>query len=144
VRVGRLPLTWITPRVMRAFGEAFDAGLVHSFEVWNEGGELAGGGYGVATGAAFSTESQFSNEPNTSKMGFTVLHFHLQRWGFAFDDGKLMTPTCRDMGFREISRGDYLARLAAAVRRPGKPGRWSVEADVAEVANWQPDRCSAV
>jgi leucyl/phenylalanyl-tRNA--protein transferase len=138
VRVGRLPLTWITPRIMRAYADAFDAGLVHSFEVWNERGDLAGGGYGVAVGGAFSTESQFSHEPNTSKIGFTVLHFHLARWGFAFDDGKLMTPTCRDMGFREVPRGDYLARLADAVRRPGKPGRWSAEADAAAVADWQP------
>ena len=138
VRTGRWHLTWITPRMMRAYADAFDAGLVHSFEVWNERGELAGGGYGVATGAAFATESQFSHEPNTSKIGFTVLHFHLARWGFAFDDGKLMTPTCRDMGFRDVPRADYLARLAEAVRRPGKPGRWSAEADLAAVADWQP------
>jgi leucyl/phenylalanyl-tRNA--protein transferase len=138
VRVGRLPLTWITPHIMRAYADAFDAGLVHSFEVWNERGGLAGGGYGIATGGAFSTESQFSHEPNTSKIGFTVLNFHLARWGFAFNDGKLMTPTCRDMGFRELPRGDYLAQLAEAVRLPGKPGRWAIEANAAEVAEWQP------
>lgn len=138
VRAGRLPLTWITPRIMRAYAEAFDAGLAHSFEVWNERGGLAGGGYGVAVGGAFSTASQFSQEPNTSKIGFTVLNFHLARWGFAFNDGKLMTPTCRDMGFREVPRGDFLARLAEAVRLPGKPGRWAVEAGGAEVAEWQP------
>jgi leucyl/phenylalanyl-tRNA---protein transferase len=139
VRAGRLPLTWLTPRIMRAYADAFDAGLVHSFEVWNERGELAGGGYGVAVGGAFSTESQFSYEPNTSKIGFTVLNFHLARWGFSFNDGKLMTPTCRDMGFRELARADYLARLAEAVRLSGKLGRWAVEAEVAAVADWQPD-----
>jgi leucyl/phenylalanyl-tRNA--protein transferase len=138
VRMGRLPLTWITPRVMRAYAAAFDAGLVHSFEVWNERGELAGGGYGVATGGAFSTESQFSVEPNTSKIGFIVLNFHLARWGFAFNDGKLLTPTTRDMGFKEIRRSDYLARLREAVSLPGKPGRWSLEADLTAVADWQP------
>jgi leucyl/phenylalanyl-tRNA--protein transferase len=139
-RTGRWHLTWITPKIMRAYADAFDAGLVHSFEVWNEAGELAGGGYGVATGGAFSTESQFSREPNTSKIGFTVLNFHLSRWGFAFNDGKLMTPTTRDMGFRELPRADYLARLAIAARLPGKPGRWSVEADARDVADWQPGR----
>lgn len=138
VRTGRWPLTWITPRMMRAYAEAFDAGLVHSFEVWNEHGELAGGGYGVAAGATFAGESQFSHEPNTSKIGLTVLNFHLARWGFAFTDGKLMTPTMRDMGFRELPRSEYLARLADAVRAPGKPGRWSTEADVTAVADWQP------
>src|SRR4029079_15572217 len=67
--VGRL--AWITPRVMRAFADLFDAGYAHSFEVWNGRGELAGGGYGLALGRTFITESQFSREPNTSKMGFT-------------------------------------------------------------------------
>ncbi len=137
-RAGRWHLTWITPRIMRAYAALFDAGFAHSFEVWNERGELAGGGYGVAVGNAFATESQFSHETNTSKIGFALLNWHLAHWGFAFNDGKLMTPTCRDMGFREIPRRDYLARLAQAERGPGKSGRWQVEADVAAVADWQP------
>jgi leucyl/phenylalanyl-tRNA---protein transferase len=132
-----LHLTWITPKVMRAYAELFDAGHVHSFEVWNERGELAGGGYGVAIGGAFATESQFSREPNTSKLGFTVLNRHLARWGFAFNDGKVMTPTCHDMGFRDVPRLEFLARLAQSTALPGKPGRWQVEADVAAVADWQ-------
>ncbi len=73
----RWHVTWITPRIMRAYAAMFDAGYVHSFEVWNEAGALAGGGYGVAIGRVFFTESQFSREPNTSKIGFTVLNWHL-------------------------------------------------------------------
>jgi len=71
-----------------------------------------------------------------SKIGVTVLNFDLARWGFAFDDGKVMTPTCRDMGFREVPRGDYLARLSDAVRLAGKPGRWLAEAGATSVADW--------
>jgi leucyl/phenylalanyl-tRNA---protein transferase len=136
-RQGRWHVTWITPRVMQVYAEAFDAGFAHSFEVWNDKGELAGGGYGMSMGGVFVTESQFSHEPNTSKIGFTVLNWHLAHWGFAFNDGKVMTPTCHDMGFRDIPRADFLARLAAAERAPGKSGRWQVEADVAAVADWQ-------
>jgi leucyl/phenylalanyl-tRNA--protein transferase len=139
-REGRLPITWITPRVMQLYAEAFDAGIAHSFEVWNERGELAGGGYGLAIGGTFVTESQFSREPNTSKIGFTVLNWHLAHWGFAFNDGKVMTPTCRDMGFREIPRSDFLARLAQAERKPARSGRWQVEADMATVADWQSNK----
>ncbi|HZT25289.1 MAG TPA: leucyl/phenylalanyl-tRNA--protein transferase [Pseudolabrys sp.] len=139
-RPGRWHLTWITPKIMRAYAALFDAGYAHSFEVWTERGDLVGGGYGVAIGASFSTESQFSREPNTSKIGFTVLNWHLAHWGFAFNDGKLMTPTCHDMGFREIPRTEFLRRLADAERQPGRPGRWQVEADVARVADWQPAR----
>jgi leucyl/phenylalanyl-tRNA---protein transferase len=137
-RAGRWHLTWITPKIMRVYAALFDAGHAHSFEVWNERGELAGGGYGVAVGGAFATESQFSHEANTSKIGFTVLNWHLARWGFAFNDGKLMTPTCHDMGFREVPRREFLTRLAEAERLPGKSGRWQVEADMAAVADWQP------
>jgi leucyl/phenylalanyl-tRNA---protein transferase len=137
-RAKRWHLTWITPKIMRAYAELFDAGHAHSFEVWNERGELAGGGYGVAVGSSFVTESQFSREPNTSKIGFTVLHWHLAHWGFAFNDGKLMTPTCRDMGFREIPRAEFLARLRDAQRSPGRPGRWQVETDAMAAANWRP------
>ncbi len=106
---------------MHAYAALFDAGHAHSFEVWNEKGELAGGGYGVAIGGAFVTESQFSHEPNTSKIGFTVLNWHLAHWGFAFNDGKLITTPTRDMGFREIPRGDFLARLAQAESSPTAP-----------------------
>ena len=138
-RQARWHVTWITPRVMHAFAEAFDAGFAHSFEVWNDKGELAGGGYGLAIGGSFVTESQFSREPNTSKIGFSVLNWHLAHWGFAFNDGKIMTPTCHDMGFRDIPRSEFLALLTQAERRPAKSGRWQVEADLATVADWQPE-----
>jgi leucyl/phenylalanyl-tRNA--protein transferase len=137
-RVGRWQLTWITPKIMRAYADLFDAGHAHSSEVWNERGELAGGGYGVAAGNAFVTESQFSRKPNMSKMGFIVLNWHFAHWGFAFNDGKLMTPSCHDMGSREIPRSEYLSKLALVERRPAKSGRWQVGADLVTVANWQP------
>ena len=141
-RLGRWHLTWITPRVMRLYTVLFDAGHAHSFEVWNEPGDLVGGGYGVSAGASFTTESQFTRETNTSKIGFTVLHWHLNKWGYAFDDGKLMTPTCKDMGFREVPRHEYLRRLESAMARPGKPGRWKVEDDLATISEWRPAEAS--
>ncbi|WP_170149575.1 leucyl/phenylalanyl-tRNA--protein transferase [Rhodoplanes roseus] len=137
-REGRWHLTWITPRIMRLYGDMFDAGHVHSFEVWNEAGALVGGGYGVAVGGAFFTESQFSHEANTSKIGFTVLHWHLAQWGFRLDDGKWPTPTILDMGFRSVPRAEFRARVAEAAALPGKPGRWTVETDLKTVAAWQP------
>ena len=71
-RKARFAITWITPRIMRAYAELYDAGFVHSFEVWDEQNALVGGGYGVALGRTFFTESQFSFENNTSKYGFAV------------------------------------------------------------------------
>jgi leucyl/phenylalanyl-tRNA--protein transferase len=135
-REGRWHLTWITPRIMRTFARLSDLGHAHSFEVWNPEGELVGGGYGLAVGRVFFTESQFSLEPNTSKIGFSVLNWHLARWGFSLNDGKEPTPTIDGMGFRPIPR----AALRAVLDQPQVrgPGSWSVEADPATVATWQP------
>jgi leucyl/phenylalanyl-tRNA--protein transferase len=128
-RGGKWHLTWITPTIMRAYAALFDAGHAHSFEVWNSDGALVGGGYGVAVGNVFFTESQFSHERDTSKFGFAVLNRHLAMWGFDLNDGKWTTATLSDMGFREISRAEFRRLLAAATRAPGKPGRWQVEFD---------------
>ena len=137
-RPGRWHLTWITPRIMRVYAEAFDAGHAHSFEVWNKAGELVAGGYGLGIGAAFTSESQFFREPNTSKIGMTVLNWHLAHWGYRFNDGKLMNPLLQTLGFRDMPRRAFLAKLDAATKAPGKPGRWQVEADLDTVSRWDP------
>jgi leucyl/phenylalanyl-tRNA--protein transferase len=141
-RARRWHLTWITPRIMRAYAEAFDAGHVHTYEVWNKADELVAGGYGMVTGGVFSGESQFAHEPNASKLGLAVLYWHLAHWGFRFFDGKLIGPLWESLGCREIPRRDYLASLAEAARLPGKSGRWQVEADLATVADWRPEKSS--
>jgi leucyl/phenylalanyl-tRNA--protein transferase len=132
-REGKLPLTWITPRIMRAYAEMFDAGHAHCFAVRDPEGALVGGGYGVAVGGVFVIESQFARESHASQIGFAVLHWHLARWGFVMCDNKFATETVERMGFRDIRRTEYLARLAAA-RTVSRPGRWEVEAGPAEVA----------
>jgi leucyl/phenylalanyl-tRNA--protein transferase len=137
-RPGKWHVTWITPRIMRAYADMYDAGHVHSFEVWNQTGDLVGGGYGVAIGGAFYIESQFSRTPHASKFGFHMLNWHLAKWGFVLNDNKWTTPTAMQMGFCMIPRPDFLAHLATATRQPGKNGRWQVETDLKTVADWQP------
>jgi len=137
-RQGRWHLTWITPRIMRAYAQAFDAGHAHSFEVWNEAGELVAGGYGVAIGAGFTAESQFTHESNASRVGVSMLNWHLANWGYRFNDGKLIGPLWENMGFRDVPRREFLALLSDAVVRPGKSGRWQVETDLETISRWQP------
>ncbi len=137
-RDGRWHVTWITPSIMSAYAALYDEGHAHSFEVWNEGGVLVGGGYGVAVGGVFFTESQFSLEPNTSKLGFSVLNWHLAKWGYVMNDGKRPTPTILDLGFRIIPRDEFLRCLVAGTALPGQPGRWTVEAGPKQVADLQP------
>jgi leucyl/phenylalanyl-tRNA--protein transferase len=137
-RPGKWHVTWITPRVMRAFAAMQDAGHVHSFEVWNKDGELVGGGYGVALNGVFFIESQFSRESHTSKFGFSVLNWHLAKWGFVLNDNKWATPTTTQMGFRMIPRAEFLAHLARTTHNGGPAGRWQVETDTKTVADWRP------
>lgn len=123
---------------MAAYAEAFEAGDAHSFEVWSPSGDLVGGGFGVAYGRLFTTESQFSWAPNTSKIGFTVLNWHLARWGFVLNDGKQFTPTIDGMGFRPIPRAEFVALCDRHGRTPIRPGRWTPEADLATISAWKP------
>lgn len=141
-RRGRWHVTWITPRIMRVFYALFEAGDVHSFEVWNETGALVGGGYGLALGGVFFTESQFSHESNTSKLGFTVLNWHLARWSFHLNDGKWPTPTMTEMGFRSIPRRAFIDQIAAAASVDARRGRWQVETDLKTIAAWEPGTTS--
>ena len=136
-RKGRWHLTWITPQMMRLYADAYDAGHVHSFEVWNDRGDLAGGGYGIGYGAGFTSESQFTNESNAARIGMTVLNWHLAKWGYRFNDGKLIGPLWTSMGFHEMPRAGFLTRVAEAVRAPGKPGRWNVEDDIDTISHWR-------
>jgi len=137
-RPGKWPVTWITPKLKHAYAALHDAGHAHSFEVWNKDNELVGGGYGVAIGGIFIIESQFAREDNASKIGFSVLNWHLAHWGFALNDNKAPARHVLEMGFRVIPREDYLARLTGIVGQPGRLGPWRVEADLPAVAAWQP------
>jgi leucyl/phenylalanyl-tRNA--protein transferase len=134
-RKGRPPgLTWITPQIMRLYSALHDQGHAHSFEVWSADGRLVGGGYGLAVGRIFFTESQFSVESNTSKMGFATLNHHLAKWGFVLNDGKDYTPTIDAMGFRAIPRAEFEAILKEHAHAAGGPARWTVEDDLATIA----------
>jgi leucyl/phenylalanyl-tRNA--protein transferase len=137
-RHGRWHLTWITPQIMRVYADAFDAGHAHSFEVWNQAGDLIAGGYGVAIGGSFTAESQFTHESNASRIGVSVLNWHLARWGYRFNDGKLLGPLWENMGFHNIPRHEFTGLLSEALRLPGKSGRWQVEGDLDTVSHWQP------
>ena len=134
-RKGRpLGLTWVTPKIMHLYAALHDLGFAHSFEVWSADGRLIGGGYGIAIGRVFYTESQFSRESNTSKMGFASLNHHLAKWGFVLNDGKNFTPTW----WRWVS-----APSRARSSKPccvengnsgGRSGSWKVEDDLATIA----------
>jgi leucyl/phenylalanyl-tRNA--protein transferase len=122
-RRGRVPLTWITPKIMWAYAALHDAGLAHSYEVWDERGELVAGGYGVASGRVFVGESMFTRASGAGAFGLAVLHRHLAHWSFALHDAKLPSAHLRSLGFKQMPREEYATYLAGRIPA-SRPGHW--------------------
>ena len=106
--------TWITEEIFDSYQALFDLGAAHSVEVWKDGA-LAGGLYGVAVGCAFFGESMFHRERDASKIALAALVELLRARGFSLLDVQWVTPHLEQFGAVEISREEYLERLAAAV-----------------------------
>ena len=105
--------TWISPMIVQAYSELHRTGDAHSVEVW-DGGELAGGLYGVDAGGVFTGESMFHRRADASKLALLFLIEHLRGRGATLLDCQVMTPHMRALGAREISRARFLDALAAA------------------------------
>jgi len=117
--------TWITPEMVQAYERLHDLGYAHSFEAW-EGGELAGGLYGVSLGAAFFGESMFADRPDASKVAFAASVEWLRARGFELVDCQVDTEHLRRFGAREIPRAEFLARLRNAMASPTARGKWEI------------------
>jgi leucyl/phenylalanyl-tRNA--protein transferase len=106
--------TWIDETIFGSYAELHHLGHAHSVEVWRDG-ELAGGLYGVAIGAAFCGESMFSRVPGASKVALANLVDRLRGRGFELLDTQWVTPHLEKFGACEIPRSEYLEKLAKAV-----------------------------
>lgn len=111
---GREGETWITPRMIDAYTRMFELGHAHSVEVWEEG-RLAGGLYGLAIDGLFAAESMFYRVSDASKVALVRLVEHLAARGYRLLDIQQLTPHTARMGAIEISRAEYLRRLADAL-----------------------------
>jgi leucyl/phenylalanyl-tRNA--protein transferase len=111
--------TWITAPIHAAYVRLHELGWTHSLEVWR-GEQLAGGVYGVAIGGFFAAESMFHAVRDASKVALAALVEHLRAQGFALLDVQLRTPHLASLGAVEITRAEYLARLAEAVALPAR------------------------
>ena len=103
--------TWITEDFIESYTELHREGEAHSVEAW-EAGELVGGLYGVDAGGVFAGESMFHRRPNASKLALLFLIDHLRRRGAAWLDVQVMTPHLEMLGAKEISRREFLRKLA--------------------------------
>ena len=107
--------TWITREFVEAYTRLHERGYAHSLECW-QGGELAGGIYGVAIGGFFAGESMFHLTANASKVALCRLVEHLREREFALFDIQMLTPVTKQMGGITIPRDKYLDRLKAALQ----------------------------
>ena len=108
--------TWITAEMIRAYKQMHRVGFAHSVEVW-DGARLVGGLYGVNCDGAFAGESMFHLEANASKLALLHLVDHLSARGAEWIDIQMLTPHMEALGAREITRDEFLARLASTRQR---------------------------
>jgi leucyl/phenylalanyl-tRNA--protein transferase len=108
--------TWLTPKMIEAYQRLHELGHAHSIEVWHDG-QLTGGTYGVTLGGLYAGESMFHRTSDASKVALVHLVFHLRARGFTLFDIQQCTAHTARLGASEISRAEYLRRLAAAVPR---------------------------
>mgnify|MGYP001795947626 CR=1 FL=1 len=108
--------TWINPEISALYTELHRRGKTHSVEIWYDG-QLAGGVYGVALGAAFFGESMFSRQTDGSKVALACLTKHLRDCGFQLFDTQFVTPHLLSLGAEEIPRAVYQQRLETALNK---------------------------
>ncbi|MEJ5255346.1 MAG: leucyl/phenylalanyl-tRNA--protein transferase [Acidimicrobiales bacterium] len=113
---------WITPDIIRAYGQLHQLGWAHSVEAWADG-TLAGGLYGVSIGGLFAGESMFHRRRDASKVALVALVELLREQGATLLDVQWTTPHLRSLGAIDVSRDRYLELLAQALSRPAV--RWS-------------------
>lgn len=111
------PESWINGTILALFAELHCQGHAHSIEVWR-GGVLAGGLYGLALGGAFFGESMVSRATDASKVALVHLAAHLKAGGYSLLDTQFLTEHLSHFGAIDISRAEYHARLARALRTP--------------------------
>jgi leucyl/phenylalanyl-tRNA--protein transferase len=118
------PGTWLTPEMIAAYERMHRLGLAHSVEARREG-RLAGGLYGLALGGVFFGESMFYREPDASKAALVFLTGELAKNGFTLVDCQQTTAHMLRFGAKEVSRAEFAARLAAALKQPTRRGSWT-------------------
>jgi len=103
--------TWITDEFEQKYTDLHHAGMAHSVEAWDVGGDLVGGLYGVDAGGVFCGESMFYKTPNASKLAVLFLIDHLRSRGSTWLDSQVMTPHFEALGAKDIDRSEFLDKL---------------------------------
>lgn len=107
----RRPGAWIDRAIITAYTRLFELGWAHSVETWRDG-DLVGGLYGVRIDRFFAGEAMFHRATDASKVALVHLVDLLRADGVELLDVQWTTPHLRSLGAVDISRAEYLERLA--------------------------------
>jgi leucyl/phenylalanyl-tRNA---protein transferase len=110
----RRPHGWIDESFVDAYTRLHELGWAHSVEVW-QGGVLAGGLYGVRIGRFFAGESMFHRVTDASKVAVKATVELLALDGAELFDVQWTTDHLCSLGAVDVSRDEYLRRLASVV-----------------------------
>lgn len=121
--------TWLGDDMREAYRALHAQGHAHSVEVWRQG-ELIGGLYGVSVGFAFFGESMFSRADDGSKIALYWLCEQLKSWGYGLIDCQVSSAHLGSLGATDLSRNDFLSRLAPLTQTPRAAGTWGFEIPV--------------
>jgi leucyl/phenylalanyl-tRNA---protein transferase len=106
---------WINRDFVDAYARLHELGWAHSVEVYDASGQLVGGLYGVRIERLFAGESMFHRATDASKVALVHLVDWLRDAGAELLDVQWTTPHLESLGAIDISRDEYLTRLASAV-----------------------------
>ncbi|MSV82156.1 MAG: leucyl/phenylalanyl-tRNA--protein transferase [Actinobacteria bacterium] len=113
----RRPHGWINDEFIAAYGRLHEMGWAHSIEVFRDE-VLVGGLYGVRIKGLFAGESMFHADPpagtDASKVAVAAAVQWLRETGGQLFDVQWTTDHLATLGVVDISRTDYLRRVAAA------------------------------
>jgi leucyl/phenylalanyl-tRNA--protein transferase len=106
---------WISDPFIEAYTKLHELGWAHSVEVFDRGGQLAGGLYGVRISRFFAGESMFHLRRDASKVALMALVDLMRDGGMTLLDVQWRTDHLESLGAVEVTRQRYLALLADAL-----------------------------
>ena len=112
--------TWITPAMLDTYRALHRLGYAHSVEAW-QGGELAGGLYGLALGKVFFGESMFARVTDASKVALAALVGFARRQSIALIDCQQQTQHLASLGARPIPRERFARELGQLIHSIAAP-----------------------
>lgn len=110
--------SWITDEFIEGYTRLHELGWAHSVEVFDRGGQLAGGLYGVRIEGLFSGESMFHVQRDASKVAVMALVDLMRSSDMTLLDVQWWTEHLGSLGAIAVSRSEYLSRLSRAVTTP--------------------------